>query len=370
MKEITCALHSERGSQNEQRIYIYIFRKRDFRSGYTRLRRPLAAQLFRLWVESTRKMEGDETRLTFESPLFGEGRGGTEDETSKMDGNGKGRDAISSFTERNARSSMETGTFSTAFHFQIPRIPEPRDSDHGFFLSASLTSKNFTYRFKYYSISLHTRWNLHDTRTERENTSRTGRRRRRSRTTHCPILSFFHREITLNALIHSGLITGWKRNRWTNRNSVERWIIVGEKEVDLDDGTRVRLERCPTPLSLRSLPDRNLFASKSARVACQRSASTGVCRGTRAPEGQVFAAHVYRMRDDDTSMNHTPSFVRFTRPPLPLLANFQFFRGKKFPLRKTRVLSLRSLSLLSFQPMQVDLSSNWLTFWTFLWFKD
>lgn len=152
-------------------------------------------------------MEGDETRLTFESPLFGEGRGGTEDETSKMDGNGKGRDAISSFTERNARSSMETGTFSTAFHFQIPRIPEPRDSDHGFFLSASLTSKNFTYRFKYYSISLHTRWNLHDTRTERENTSRTGRRRR-SRTTHCPILSFFHREITLNALIHSGLITG------------------------------------------------------------------------------------------------------------------------------------------------------------------
>lgn len=151
-------------------------------------------------------MEGDETRLTFESPLFGEGRGGPRMKRRKWMEMEK--DEISSFTERNARSSMETGTFSTAFHFQIPRIPEPRDSDHGFFLSASLTSKNFTYRFKYYSISLHTRWNLHDTRTERENTSRTRRRRRRSRATHCPILSFFHREITLNALIHSGLITG------------------------------------------------------------------------------------------------------------------------------------------------------------------
>lgn len=108
---------------------------------------------------------------------------------------------------------------------------------------------------------------------------------------------------------------------------MERWIIVGEKEVDLDDGTRVRLERCPTPLSLRSLPDRNLFASKSARVACQRSASTGVCRGTRAPEGQVFAAHVYRMRDDDTSMNHTPSFVRFT--PAPSSPGISSFSGEK-----------------------------------------
>lgn len=48
-----------------------------------------------------------------------------------------------------------------------------------------------------------------------------------------------------------------------------------------------------------------------------------------------------------------------------LSRNFQFFRGKK-KFRKMRVLSIRFLSLLSFQPMQVDLSSNWLTLWSLL----
>lgn len=53
-----------------------------------------------------------------------------------------------------------------------------------------------------------------------------------------------------------------------------------------------------------------------------------------------------------------------SRPPLPL-QEFPVFPGKK-KFRKMRVLSIRFLSLLSFQPMQVDLSSNWLTLWSLL----
>lgn len=33
-------------------------------------------------------------------------------------------------TERVTRSSMETGFSNLAFHFQIPEIPEPRDTDY------------------------------------------------------------------------------------------------------------------------------------------------------------------------------------------------------------------------------------------------
>lgn len=86
--------------------------------------------------ESTRKMEGDESRLTFESPnLFG----GRERKCSNVQ-NGKwtkGRRTRRDFefhrkeaTERVTRSSMETGFSNLAFHFQIPGIPEPRDTDY------------------------------------------------------------------------------------------------------------------------------------------------------------------------------------------------------------------------------------------------
>lgn len=113
---------------------------------------------------------------------------------------------------------------------------------------------------------------------------------------------------------------------------------IEELEASSKQGTRFRSSlRLGTlsnaslslPATRSTLPDHNLFTSKSTRVACQRLASTGVCRGTRAPEGQVFAAHVYRMRDDDTSMNHT-EFCHLT----PVRPSFQgipvFPREKKF----------------------------------------
>lgn len=90
-------------------------------------------------------MEGDESRLTFESPnLFGSKEGGPREreretfETRKMDGRMKGRRTRRDFafefhrkeaTERVTRSSTETGFFNLAFHFQIPGIPESRDTD-------------------------------------------------------------------------------------------------------------------------------------------------------------------------------------------------------------------------------------------------
>lgn len=93
-------------------------------------------------------MEGDESRLTFESPnLFGSKEGGPREreretfETRKMDGRMKGRRTRRDFafefhrkeaTERVTRSSTETGFFNLAFHFQIPGIPESRDTDRYF----------------------------------------------------------------------------------------------------------------------------------------------------------------------------------------------------------------------------------------------
>ena len=73
-------------------------------------------------------MEGDESRLTFESPnLFG-GRENvikwTKERRTGFEFHGK------EATERVTRSSMETGFSNLAFHFQIPRIPESRDTDY------------------------------------------------------------------------------------------------------------------------------------------------------------------------------------------------------------------------------------------------
>lgn len=143
---------------------------------------------------------------------------------------------------------------------------------------------------------------------------------------------------------------------------------IQELEASSKQGTRFRRARSSLrlgtlsnaslslPATRSTLPDHNLFTSKSTRVACQRLASTGVCRGTRAPEGQVFAAHVYRMRDDDTSMNHT-EFCHLT----PVRPSFQgipvFPREKKFLWENVCPLSRNpgqdfdffSLSLLTFE---------------------
>lgn len=143
---------------------------------------------------------------------------------------------------------------------------------------------------------------------------------------------------------------------------------IQELEASSKQGTRFRRARSSLrlgtlsnaslslPATRSTLPDHNLFTSKSTRVACQRLASTGVCRGTRAPEGQVFAAHVYRMRDDDTSMNHT-EFCHLT----PVRPSFQgipvFPQEKKFLWENVCPLSRNpgqdfdffSLSLLTFE---------------------
>lgn len=150
--------------------------------------------------------------------------------------------------------------------------------------------------------------------------------------------------------------------------SQKTWYGIQELEASSKQGTRFRRARSSLrlgtlsnaslslPATRSTLPDHNLFTSKSTRVACQRLASTGVCRGTRAPEGQVFAAHVYRMRDDDTSMNHT-EFCHLT----PVRPSFQgisvFPREKKFLWENVCPLSRNpgqdfdffSLSLLTFE---------------------
>lgn len=81
-------------------------------------------------------MEGEESRLTFESPNLFRGSKGGKRKCYKMNGKWTkerrtgfefhGKEA----TERVTRSSMETGFSNLAFHFQIPRIPESRDTDY------------------------------------------------------------------------------------------------------------------------------------------------------------------------------------------------------------------------------------------------
>lgn len=306
---------------------------------------------------------------------------------------------------------METGFSNLAFHFQIPGIPEPRDTDYDdisprqILSTAKLLKKKFNIRIERYSTEIspnftrmvekkrektritHTRRIARTSilffHAHRKNNRKRSAHKRHSTTRNesRPFASSEQSTPSFTAKhwmhledISTGLIHGERANRpWKRVRIAENLVRVSRnwkrrrnKVRDFDEPEAASAsERCPTPLSLC----RRLAARCPITIYLRVKALASHANGWRALA--CAAAHEHR-RDkfsprtctECETMTHRwiiPSFAIW-RPSAPPSKEFQFFHGRKNSFGRTCVLSreilvktlISSLSLSSH--FRIDLS--------------